>query len=402
MFHLTNALRDYAWGSPTAIPGLLGTPETGGPQAELWIGAHPAASSHVTEHAAPLDRVLAERPELLGDAARARHGDALPYLMKVLAAAQPLSLQVHPNLDQARAGFAAEEASGKPLDDPTRNYKDANHKPEIILALTDFVALCGFRRPAEALADLQTLADRSARGGVGGRLAAALSLPDESDALRAAFALLLSGDADLPTLVAQVAAGASEHPRLPAARTVRFVAQHYATDPGVVATLLLNRVELTPGQALYLDAGHLHAYLEGLGIESMATSDNVVRGGLTGKHVDVAELARLVRFRSMEPTLVEPVVTDLGGAALASYWPPVAEFAVHHLAVTSECPVALPDLDSPVVLLVTAGELLVGASGEPAAQGETLFFAAGEPIAVASREGAEAYLTSTGRPPGGA
>ncbi|HEX4815014.1 MAG TPA: mannose-6-phosphate isomerase, class I [Nonomuraea sp.] len=318
---LVTAIRPYDWGSVTALPELFGTRPTGQPQAELWMGAHPAAPSRSVTGAGetPLDALIAADPAgTLGDDTAARFGPALPYLLKVLAVARPLSLQVHPTTEQARAGFADETARGIAIDDPARTYKDASHKPEMVCAVTPFHGLCGFRSPAataELLGRLGVPAlrpwiDALAGGAPGGALRRVFAemLDDASRPLRDEVerALAASGDAELA-----VYAG---------------IARACPGDRGVVAALLLNHVSLRPGEALYLGAGVPHAYLGGVGVEIMANSDNVLRCGLTTKHVDVPELMRVVDFTPGEPCRVPAEPGRQRGER--HYRPPAPEFAL--------------------------------------------------------------------------
>lgn len=287
---LTTPIRPYDWGSRTALPELLGTEPTGRPQAELWAGAHPAAPSSVD--GTPLDVLIGGDPAgMLGRRSVERFGPALPYLLKILAVESPLSLQVHPTAAQAEAGFAGEEERGIPRDHFTRTYKDPFHKPEMVCALTDFHGLCGFRDPAGTADLLESLAVPGLRPWI-----ATLRTEPPGRALRTVLAQMLDEDsrriqaAVEPSLTSVYADIARAHPG----------------DPGVLAALLLNHVELKPGQALFLDAGVPHSYLGGLAIEVMANSDNVLRCGLTGKHIDVPELMRVVEFAASGPARVEP------------------------------------------------------------------------------------------------
>lgn len=324
---LANTVRPYAWGSTTAIPGLLGVDPTGEPQAELWMGAHHGAPSRIDRGQGPraLSEVIAGDPEgELGAGPVARFGPRLPFLLKILAAASPLSLQVHPDLVQAAAGFAEEEARGIPLDAPHRNYKDANHKPELICALTPFDGFCGFRAPDTTAALLGAL-------GVDSLVPYAdlLQAHPEEAALREVLAAVLSADPEaMAKTVAEAAAaaerlGAVDGPYREAYAAYASLAHHYPGDPGVIAAMLLNHVRLLPGEALYLGAGVPHAYLEGLGVEIMANSDNVLRCGLTPKHVDVPELLRVVRFEASDPEVLRPEA-DAEGEEV--YDTPVQEF----------------------------------------------------------------------------
>ena len=335
MDRLTNTVRPYSWGSLTALPALLGVPPTGEPQAELWMGAHPGAPSSLDrgDGPRPLDSVIADDPEAeLGTATLRHFGPRLPFLLKLLAAGEPLSLQVHPNLAQARAGFAAEEASGVPIDSPQRTYKDANHKPELICALNEFTGLCGFRDPAATALLLDVLAVPALASVVD-----ILRSKPEPEALREALTTVLSEPA--ATVAATVLAttealerAAADPDALGLPTALASSLDSYATvgrtfpgDRGVIAALLLNFVRLLPGEALYLGAGVPHAYLSGLGVEILANSDNVVRCGLTPKHVDVPELLRIVDFRSADPGVLHPVAVP-GSDGEELYPVPVDDF----------------------------------------------------------------------------
>lgn len=363
MLRLENPIQPYAWGSLSAIPALLGRPATGVPQAELWVGAHPSAPSQVVG-VGPLDAVIARAPaSLLGDATVARFGPSLPFLLKVLAAAQPLSLQAHPNLEQAREGFAREEAAGVPRDAPHRNYKDANHKPELLCALGTFHALCGFRRVADSVALFRGLGQP-----LGERLA--------SDGLRATFLHVMSlPPADRRALALSTTKACAERPppgfERECAWAVRLGSQ-YPGDVGVVGALLLNLVTLEEGDALFLPAGNLHAYLEGVGIELMANSDNVLRGGLTPKHVDVPELTRILDFADGPARILTP-----SGHPEAVYTTPAPEFRLSRIDVAG--PVTL-QRRAPDLLFVVRGALELSCGGEvlQLTQGESVFVGANE------------------------
>ncbi len=266
---LDGVIRPYAWGSRTAIPELLGIPPTSEPAAELWLGAHPDDPCSVPVLGVTLDTAIAADPQrLLGSTVRDRFGDQLPFLLKVLAADHALSLQVHPTLAQARAGFADEQARGIALDAADRNYRDPNHKPELIYALTEFDALCGFRPVAETLRlfDALDLAElRPYRALLAG-----------ADGLRAAFSALLTAPDPLPLVDAVVgactAAERLDEPEFAAAaRATLMAAGDFPGDVGAVVALLLNTVRLAPGEAIFLAAGNVHAYLRGVGVEIMAS-----------------------------------------------------------------------------------------------------------------------------------
>ncbi|PYY36241.1 mannose-6-phosphate isomerase, class I [Curtobacterium sp. MCJR17_055] len=305
---ITNTPRDYAWGSVSAIPELLGRTVTGVPQAELWLGAHAGSPSVVVNPAmvggadTVLDWITAEPETALGT-----DRSGLPFLLKVLAAAAPLSLQAHPTPEQAREGFDREEAAGVPLDDPARNYKDPFPKPELVVALSErFEALSGFRPVADALAEVEVLDAGSGRlGPLVVHLQHGLEdtvrwLEETDDSARA----VIGAVGHLATEA--VAAAGADGRVTPNTATAADLARAYPEDPGVVVSLLMHRVTLARGEAMYLPAGNIHAYLDGLGIELMAPSDNVLRGGLTPKHVDVPELLRVLDFTPHPAPLLEP------------------------------------------------------------------------------------------------
>ncbi len=389
MYALTNVLRPYAWGSTTAIASLLGREPSGAPEAELWLGAHPdspSVASLLDGGSMPLDALIAADPEgTLGPASRAAFGDRLPFLAKILAAGNPLSLQVHPTLEQARAAFAAEEAAGVRHDAPHRNYKDDNHKPEMILALADFEALCGFRPAAgsrrifehlawcfdQAATELPAALREVLARLAGGGSAAAHDIPmpaagDESARIRGAFHCLISGGNDVATAVAAVVtllrSGAPMGDYTPELSTVVSLAEAYPGDPGVLISLLLNRVSLAPGQAIYLPAGNIHAYLRGLGVEVMASSDNVLRGGLTPKHVDVPELMKTVDFQAVPVPRIEAQSTELGQQIWA---PPFREFQLQRVELNpGGSPVPLAQNGPLLVILVSGAAVLDSPRGD--------------------------------------
>lgn len=373
MLRLKNPVQPYAWGSLSAIPELLGVEPSGAPQAELWLGAHPSAPSQVLGDAG-LDAVIARAPAaLLGEPVLARFGAGLPFLLKVLAAARPLSLQAHPSLEQAKEGFAREEAAQVPRSAAHRNYKDANHKPELICALGPFHALCGFRRVADSVALFRGLGET------------ALAERLERDGLRATFAHVMTlPESERQALATSVAGACAARPpkgfEAECAWGVKLAAQ-YPGDVGLVGALLLNLVTLQDGEALYLPAGNLHAYLEGVGVELMANSDNVLRGGLTPKHVDVPELLSVLSFEDGPAKVLTPV-----GAPEAVYETPAPEFRLSRIDLAA--PVTLARR-GPEVLLVTRGDVEVTCGGEvlDLAQGESVFVGADEGALELAGEG---------------
>jgi mannose-6-phosphate isomerase len=354
-YRLDNPVRDYDWGSTTAIPRLLGVPPTGLPQAELWMGAHPSAPSRLAGDGTLAERIAADPGGELGDAVLAEFGARLPFLVKVLAAERPLSLQAHPTREQARAGYAAENARGVPLDAPTRNYRDQSHKPELLCALTPFRALGGFR----ALPDTVRLLDRL---GVP-ELAPYRELLAAPDGLRqvvtAVLTLPAGRRAELVDAVAAACQAGPDGGFAAERRAAAELAAAYPGDPGVVIALLLNHVELAPGQALFMPAGNLHTYLSGTGVEIMANSDNVLRGGLTGKHIDVPELLRVLDFTAGPPPLVPP---RPGPGGEVGYPVPVREFRLARHEVAGRP--ATVDGGVPQILLCVEGSLeLSGVDG---------------------------------------
>lgn len=349
IFVLENEIQHYAWGSPTAIPELLGISPSGAPHAELWMGAHPKAPSIIVMDGEriPLHLAIARDPEgILGRRVAGDFGGTLPFLFKVLAAAAPLSIQAHPDRLQAEAGFQAENRRQISLKDPKRNYRDPNHKPECICALTPFWGLCGFREVAETLFFLERLCPRT--------------LAPEADALRSAppaiairrfYQDLLTGSAEkqraaLTEGLANAAARTAEDP------VFRWVARLHEARPNDISVLspaFLNLFRLAPGEALFLPAGELHAYLDGVGIELMANSDNVLRGGLTRKHMDVPELLRIL---STEPRPLAPLVPKAVGGYEAVYPTGAREFRLSVISVPEEAEGGVPMAAGSVEILL--------------------------------------------------
>ena len=414
LYEIENVLRDYAWGSTTAIAALLGRPESGRPEAELWIGAHPDSPSvaRVPEDgtATALDALISRDPEhFLGADSVARFGPRLPFLAKVLAAAQPLSLQVHPSLEQARAGFARENAEGLAADAPNRNYRDDNHKPEMIFALTPFEALCGFRPAARTREILQHVAAAfdAAEGeapALVGALLEDLGAADESAGLRAAFERLITGGSsvagDTALVVAALLSGAPLAPYETELATVISLNEKYPGDPGVLISLLLNRISLQPGEAVYLPAGNVHAYLHGLGVEVMASSDNVLRGGLTPKFIDVPELLRTIDF---QPVAVPMLPAERTVMDQELFRPPFEEFQLQRIELAPDAgPVPLAQSGAAVVIVVAGDIYLDSPKGDLrlSRDGSAFLAAAEAPVNVhpvaGSTEPALAFAVTTG------
>jgi len=381
---LQGRIQNYAWGSRTAIAELLGEPApAANPEAELWLGAHPSAPSLILRGGVwrPLIDVVAERPDVeLGPAVVARFGPKLPFLLKVLAAETPLSLQAHPDADQARAGFAVEEAAKVKRDAPQRNYKDASHKPELLCALHQFTAFCGFRRADDTLRLLKEV-------GADALLSHADPLVRSPDAqgLRSFYAVLASltgaSREDVVNATRDACAGhaarGGEFAR--ECRWVRRLATLYPGDIGVVLALLLNLVDLQPHQAIYLPAGNLHAYLEGVGVEIMANSDNVLRGGLTPKHVDPNELLRVLTFADRRV----PILVARGSGVERTYETPADEFRLSRLELRAGETFRADRRAGPEILLCVAGHAVTRS-----ADGQTHDIVKGAALFVSGGEGA--------------
>jgi len=397
MRRLENPIQQYAWGSHTAISSLLGAAvPSSEPEAELWMGAHAKAPSLVLPEREPLSQLIEREPEaMLGPAVTARYGARLPFLFKVLAAETPLSLQAHPTLEQAQAGFADEEARGVALDSPVRNYKDASHKPELLCALTPFSALCGFRKIEDTLALFQALNLPHVsflvdilRGlptvdGLSQLFSTMLGLSSERRAELARETL------DRCTLLAAID-GPFQH-EFSWAVTIGVL---YPGDIGIISALLLNLVKLSPGEAIYLPAGNLHAYLQGVGVEIMANSDNVLRGGLTPKHVDNRELLRVLRFTAGPVGVLRG---EMQGSARV-YQTPAAEFELQSFRLLPGENPTVTDRRGPEILLCQQGQITVHRSNEQHTleRGEALFVAAEEPNYALRGEG-NLFRASIGR-----
>ncbi|PZU46399.1 MAG: mannose-6-phosphate isomerase, class I [Microbacterium sp.] len=375
---IANEPRDYSWGSTDLIARLEGREPTGAPEAEIWYGDHPGSPSHLAGSDQTLDTVLADAGER-----------PLPFLLKLLAAGSSLSIQAHPTKAEAVEGFAREEAAGIPRDAADRLYRDDNHKPEIIVALSDeFRALVGLRpvaatrrllaslgaRPAVRRLD-DLLADVDEERGVRAALAWALAEATEADVAELTAAL---GDADDDEFASEIA-------------VLRAAASDFPGDRGLFVALLMNLVTLRRGEGLFAPAGVLHAYQSGLGVELMAASDNVLRGGLTPKHVDVPELLRVLDARTGPAPLVEPRAI---GEGVTVYDVGVTDFALTRVEVAGERRVPLR---GPAIVLVTAGDVTIsdGASTVTARPGQAAYVGGGA-SAVALGGSGEAFVAQPG------
>jgi mannose-6-phosphate isomerase len=353
---LGNPIREYAWGSRSAIAELLGQPTPSPrPQAEVWMGAHPNDPSRARCRGGwvPLPDLLREDPVgLLGEPGAARFDGELPFLFKVLAAAQPLSIQAHPNREQAREGFEREHAAGIALGARERNYPDPHPKPELICALSPFSALCGFRPIPEIVR-----AFRESQVDAFAAEIESLERAGDPNALGRFFSTVWSAEADrIGRAIDQAVTNAERRSEDPAARWMTAIAAFYPGDAGVLAPLLLNLVALAPGEAMYLGAGELHSYLEGTGIEIMGNSDNVLRGGLTAKHVDVPELCRVLRFEPREVEILLPREISTGERI---YETPADEFELAVLTVEGGEPWRSARSRGVEILLAIEGDMTI-------------------------------------------
>jgi len=380
-------VQHYDWGSFDVIPKLLGIqPTEGQPYAELWMGAHPDLPAQVViqGQTIPLNRLIEGAAEaLLGTEAAQRFHRQLPFLFKVLSARQPLSIQAHPSQPQAEEGFARENALNIAISDPDRNYKDRNHKPEMIAALTDFYALCGFRRLDEIAA---TLAATPEFGSV------AMGFEATESSLRSLYARLMNlprqeVNAILTPLIERLTRENAARPfdKSDVAYWMLVADGAFSRplhkDRGLFSVYLLNLVHLAPGQALFLAAGVLHGYLEGTGLEVMANSNNVLRGGLTRKHVDVKELLRIMDFASGPP---HPVSLETAGsqATPAAYRTPAEEFELARLRVSAGQPFAFaPDHGVHISIVIEGAVTVTTRDGSRVGFSSGRVFLAPSPVA---------------------
>ncbi|QJU54409.1 mannose-6-phosphate isomerase, class I [Herbiconiux sp. KACC 21604] len=417
---IANTPRPYAWGSVTDIPELLGTPVTGEPQAELWLGAHPGSPSRIldpqlTGGAHDLAEWIAADPtRVVG-----RDG-SLPFLLKILAAAAPLSLQAHPTLERAREGFRRENEQGVPLDAPNRNYKDPLHKPELVVALSDrYEALCGFR-PLEEVREIvdllvridnaQTAPRWELYGPIVHLLEDSVTLTEtDAEVLRSVVAWLLDGGEAVEALVGHLVRTAEKalhpahahltDPYTPSLETVVRLNEEYPGDPGVVISLLLNRVTLKKGEALFLPAGNIHAYLSGLGVELMSASDNVLRGGLTPKYIDVPELLEVLDFDPLPVPFLEASSPEPG---LQLFTPSVPDFVLARIepGVAADAPATVDytPLGAAIAICLSGSVTLSGASGSHTlVRGDSVFITPDEGALSAAGTGT-VFLAAPGAP----
>ncbi|GAB3503489.1 mannose-6-phosphate isomerase, class I [Amycolatopsis cihanbeyliensis] len=395
MEQLLGAVRPYAWGSRITIPELLGRPVPAPhPEAELWMGAHPGDPSRVVG-ADGVERSLLELVEAdpvgqLGSRCAERWGDRLPFLLKILAAEEPLSMQAHPSAGQAAEGHAREEAAGIPRDAPNRNYPDPTAKPELVCALTEFHALAGFRDPRRTVSLLRAIETPGLA-----KYADLLAAQPDPDGLRTLFTTWITMpqpalDELLPEVLDACVLHVKDHGEFePECRTILELGETHPADAGVLAALLLNRLTLRAGEAIYLPAGNLHLYLHGTAVEILANSDNILRCGLTPKHVDVPELLRVVDFACGDM----PVLRGRPTGRMAVYRTDAPEFELARVEWAAGADEAVElDCAGPQILLCTSGELrLRAADGKEASlrRGESMWLAAADPAVHARPAGGQ-------------
>jgi len=354
---LKNTIQEYAWGSYTAIQDLLGNDSPANtPQAELWMGAHPKAPSKVKCNGTwqSLLELIDKNPQdILGGKVAKKFKNRLPYLFKVLAAAKPLSIQAHPTLDQAKEGFEKENRLGIPLDAPNRNFKDDNHKPECICALTSFWALNGFRK----ISDMIFLMDKICPPDLKKDFDLFRQQPN-SIGLKEFFKALMIMDRTVKRQIIDDAVKNADQlkDKNRAYQCVIDLYEEYPSDIGVLSPIILNLICLEPGQAMFLQAGTLHAYLDGVGIELMANSDNVLRGGLTPKHVDVKELLNILNFKECDINILK---MEKINPCEYQYESHAEEFALSVIAVKTDMNYYCPDKRCVEILLCTDGDAVV-------------------------------------------
>ncbi len=379
LFKLDNVIQDYIWGSKTSIASLFEIENPNNAhQAEIWMGAHPNGCSKRDNDKALLSELIKAQPEaFLGQRTTEQYGE-LPYLLKVLAAAKPLSIQVHPEKSRAAAGFEKENQAGIPVTAGNRNYKDPNHKPELVYALTPYLAMNGFR----VFEEIISLFEQASVPSLEAELAALKSNP-ESSQLKAFFAAVMSlegeaRDTALSELLENIESkGQTEPAKQAFAMVVEFHAE-YPTDIGLFAPLMLNLIELQPGEAMFLFAETPHAYLRGTGMEIMANSDNVLRAGLTPKFIDVPELIDNTKF---EPIPFDTLKTAPVVEGNRTCFPvPVEDFKIDILTSTDQA--ASLNTESGEILFCLTGNVTVKTGQESVAlkSGESVFisFAASE------------------------
>lgn len=380
MYRLSGTRQSYAWGAVDTIPDLLGIEPDGKPFAEYWFGAHALGDSPAIGTEGSLSQLLRSQSELLGEATREEFEGQLPFLVKFLSAATPLSLQAHPNRRQAEVGYARESLLGLPVDSPKRVFKDDWPKPEALIALTPFEGLVGFRDPATTAGLFDSL-------GVGDALASVIGPLREREVtpgLQEVFLDVLSLD-ERRHLVDEVLGAAVQALDAPGelgvfARTAVELDEHFPGDPGILAALLLNRFSLRPGEAIALPPGVMHSYLRGAAVEVMANSDNILRGGLTKKHIEVDSLLQVVDFI---PTDVQILLPE-GAEGCYRFPIELPEFEIWLIEPVKDGDIDLPRSGSARICVATEGEFQLATTDAELTlrKGEAVFVGAPEQVLV--------------------
>lgn len=388
VYKLNGAVQPYTWGGTDFIPRLLNVEnKEQRPFAEYWLGAHPAAPATLADEGLSLKSFIETNPaETLGKAVADKFG-SLPYLFKILDVRQMLSIQVHPSKAAAEAEYEKENESGVPLSAPHRNYKDRNHKPELMVALSDFWLLHGFKPEDElektlsAVPELQFLLPAFARGGYKALYEEVMTMPQEKvdEALRPLMQRIIPDykNNELPK--------SSED--FWAARAVLTFCKNKHYDRGIFSVYFFNLLHLTEGEAIYQAAGLPHAYLEGQNVEVMANSDNVLRAGLTDKHVDVPELMKHVKFEATHPQIIAA-----GDAAEQSFDAPVEEFLLKKYRVENALALS-PDNATVLFAYEGEGKATAGETEVPFKRGEALLLLPGNAISITPSNGTMIFYT---------
>ena len=394
IYRLTGQVQHYAWGGKDYIASLIGLNSAKDqPCAEWWLGAHPSAPSEIENVTGKqsLIEFLSQNPTALGQASRQQFGDELSYLLKILDVEKPLSIQLHPTKDQAEKGFEAENAKGVALTDGTRTYKDRNHKPEMMIALSDFWLLHGFKTKSQLLATLNTRPSLQSLAEKLGKQSLAEFYADVMLAEQSTLANWL-----LPIIEANQQSYKNgelelDNPDYWVLYTMEAMAiSPEKLDAGLVCFYLFNIVHLKEGEGIFQDAGIPHAYLRGQNVELMACSDNVIRGGLTPKYVDIVELLKIVDCREVTPQIISAASQN---QSEFTYKTPVKDFALAQIRVEPENHTKV-NLQSAGILLVMQGELKIQEKSTALIlkQGESAFITADSNVEIMSEKGGYAFL----------
>ena len=347
---LMNQPMDYAWGSLDLIPDYFGIQATGKPMAEIWFGTHDGSPTEVVGSNKSLHSLLQEQGKK----------DRLPFLLKILAAEAPLSIQAHPNPAQAIEGFARENEAGIALSASNRNYKDDKAKPELIVALTEqFEALVGFSSPSLIQEKFSELIEATTSSKLTGVLTRWIEWLEVEDGIRRVFLEALTSDECDESFISDLIDAAEQCPAL--VDLVVHLAAHHGKDRGIATALLMNHMILSRGEGVFVPAGMPHAYLSGLGVEVMLASDNVLRGGLTPKHIDIPELTEVLVFETTEPELVKTKTLAVG---FEKFDLPTPEFSFYRATLGSANLLADLNLPGDAVVLCTEGSVALSNSQE--------------------------------------